>query len=323
MKRGWSYYCKICNCDHTNPSYCPIAINKRRDKILEPNFNEKFRETLKISHLGLKQSSETKNKHSLSIIKTLSDPLVRARYSEAHRGKRYSPMSDKGRENIRKAHLGKWLSKEHSDAISRGNAGKHQHLRDLQIHGCVSPPQKSLYLKILKIFPEAKQEFRIKINDRKYRYADIALPLLKIDIEVDGKMFHSNKHRDEERDRDLKEVGWSTIRIKAEDVNNFIAFKEKIDLPKIPKMPNNGDVRPVYPPMPEETIMRALQHAIDEVGADKWEDKRVAMPAVAKHLNMEGREHNYEPPRDLYKIYINTPKESILPKTTECDVKSS
>lgn len=89
-----------------------------------------------------------------------------------------------------------------------------------------------------------------------------------------------------------------------------IFFKEKIDLPKRPKL-KRPIKRPEYPPMPEEKIIRALQHALDEVGEENWKDKAVAMPIVARHIAAEAEEHNYERPRNIYSYYVNMPLETI------------
>ena len=96
-----------------------------------------------------------------------------------------------------------------------------------------------------------------------------------------------------------------------------IFFKAKIDLPKIKRI---KDVQgPQLPSMPEERIMRALQHAWDEVGSEeKWKDKSIAMPIVARHISTEAKEHDFSPPRNMFQIYLNTPIDKINPaKETE------
>jgi len=89
------------------------------------------------------------------------------------------------------------------------------------------------------------------------------------------------------------------------DYHNQTFFKEKIDLPKRPKIKRPGDSRPQYPPMPEERILRALKHALDEVGEENWKDKRIAMPVVARHIAAEAEEHNYSRPNNFYSYYVN------------------
>jgi hypothetical protein len=64
--------------------------------------------------------------------------------------------------------------------------------------------------------------------------------------------------------------------------------------------------------MPEEKIIRALQHAWDEINDEiKWKDRSIAMPIIAKHISTEAREHNYNPPHNFYQYYLNTPLEKI------------
>lgn len=95
------------------------------------------------------------------------------------------------------------------------------------------------------------------------------------------------------------------------DYFNQVFFKEKIDLPKRPKLKDPNQVRPQYPPMPEDKILRALQHAFDEVGEESWKDVKIAMPIVARHISTEAGEHFYETPKNMYKYYTDTPMEKI------------
>jgi len=98
--------------------------------------------------------------------------------------------------------------------------------------------------------------------------------------------------------------------IVGKDYSSQVFFKEKIDLPKRPKL-ERPKKKPEYPPMPEDRIIRALQHAFDEVGEENWKDKAVAMPVVARHVAAEAEEHNYDRPRNIYSYYVNIPLETI------------
>lgn len=93
------------------------------------------------------------------------------------------------------------------------------------------------------------------------------------------------------------------------DYDNQVFFKEKIDLPKLPKIPRQVTVQ--YPPMPQEKIIRSLQHAFDEVGEASWKDTKIAMPIVAKHFSVEAKEHNFNTPRNMYQLWIETPIEHL------------
>jgi hypothetical protein len=96
--------------------------------------------------------------------------------------------------------------------------------------------------------------------------------------------------------------------------NEGIFFKEKIDLPKRPKLikPNKSDIE--YPPMPYEKVLRALQHSYDELGEENYKNKVKAMPIIARHFNAEAQEHYYKVPSNLYSHYINIPIEQIRAK---------
>jgi hypothetical protein len=103
--------------------------------------------------------------------------------------------------------------------------------------------------------------------------------------------------------------------------NNKIFFKEKIDLPKKPKLekPQKSDI--IYPPMPEDRILRALQHSYDELGEDNYKNKSLAMPIIARHIATEAREHYYNVPQNFYSWYVNTPMEKIKEKKLDVSVQ--
>jgi len=97
----------------------------------------------------------------------------------------------------------------------------------------------------------------------------------------------------------------------------LIAFKEKVDVMKLPALPRKVSVS--YPAMPADTIQRALQHAHDDIESQlrewsngdytpeelrsSWNDKSKAMPLVAKHLQLEASEHNYAVPHNMFELY--------------------
>ena len=97
--------------------------------------------------------------------------------------------------------------------------------------------------------------------------------------------------------------------IVGKDYANQVFFKEKIDLPKLPKVPRDPQVQ--LPQMTPEKIIRSLQHAFDEVGEANWKDTKIAMPIVAKHFSIEAKEHNFSTPHNMYKLWVETPIEEI------------
>lgn len=91
-------------------------------------------------------------------------------------------------------------------------------------------------------------------------------------------------------------------------------FKEKIDLPDKPKLVKPAKSEINYPPMPEEKVLRALQHSYDELGEEAYKDKVKAMPVIARHIAAEAQEHYFAPPKNFYGFYINTPIEQVRAK---------
>jgi hypothetical protein len=97
---------------------------------------------------------------------------------------------------------------------------------------------------------------------------------------------------------------------------NQVFYKEKIDLPKLKRV-HRLDNKVIYPPMPEEKIIRALQHAFDVVGEVNWKNVKIAMPEVAKQLSNEAREHFYATPMNMFRIYNETPIDKIKPQVQQ------
>jgi hypothetical protein len=96
--------------------------------------------------------------------------------------------------------------------------------------------------------------------------------------------------------------------------NTGVFFKQKIDLPKKPKLekPQKSEIE--YPMMPEDKILRALQHSFDELGEEAYKDRTKAMPVIARHISAEASEHYYNVPKNFYNYYINTPIEQVRAK---------
>ena len=111
---------------------------------------------------------------------------------------------------------GKRLHKKYPESHPNYILGKNGH---------VSYKQKELFENIKIKYKNAKLNFMIKTK-KAFRFADVAVPELKLDFEYDGKHWHDNedaKKNDKRRDEELKKLGWKTIRIKEE---NFKKFKE-------------------------------------------------------------------------------------------------
>jgi hypothetical protein len=66
--------------------------------------------------------------------------------------------------------------------------------------------------------------------------------------------------------------------------------------------------------MPDDKILRVLQHSYDELGEEKYMIKALAMPVIARHMAAEAQEHYYSTPKSFYNWYINTPIEQVRAK---------
>jgi len=112
----------------------------------------------------------------------------------------------------------------------------------------------------------------------------------------------------------------------------MIVFKSKIERSEIPKeLFTEEELRPKrkepegpqLPPMPEEKVLRALQHAWDqfvETIGDKapelveqyWKGRRaIAIPLIVKQLKLEADEHGFSVPRNAYQLYLETSIEKL------------
>jgi hypothetical protein len=77
--------------------------------------------------------------------------------------------------------------------------------------GFVSSLEQKLYKIAKDMFTDIETGYPISTGIS-MRYADIAIPSLKIDLEADGKYWHMNIENDIKRDNELLSIGWRTIR---------------------------------------------------------------------------------------------------------------
>ena len=160
-----------------------LRMSQSRKGIAPPNKGKKF-------------TMETKNKQSISAIKRIS------KFGIPFLGKHHSDISKKKQSTVRKLKWDNYTEEERKTHISK-----------LTRTNRISKPQKELYYFLKQIFPDAQLEYFIKTEET-YRFADIGVPSLKIDFEYDGEKWHENrKEKDQQRDKELANVGWATFRI--------------------------------------------------------------------------------------------------------------
>lgn len=183
---------------------------------------------------------------------------MRKKVSESKMGEKNpmygKPLSLEHRRKIGEANKGKKISEEHKYKISIANTGREQsteqkqkssesHKRFYQLHpekhvlkirhiSRFSKGQKRLFKLIETQFKDVKSEYfiRTKIGNR---FADIAIPSFKLDIEYDGEGYWHDREMDKKRDLELLEVGWKVIRINKETLkrmesSNFIEIWERM-----------------------------------------------------------------------------------------------
>lgn len=82
-------------------------------------------------------------------------------------------------------------------------------------------------------------------------------------------------------------------------------FKEKLDTPKLEKLPSHiEDGRPIYPPLPVSEILGALDKALVDLGLTDFKDISKAMPLFAKYVGIECGKHNCRKPKsNLFSYY--------------------
>lgn len=163
--------------------------------------------------------------------------IHKLKISEQHKGMRYSKeINDKkaryGKDNgnYGKRHIG--LNKGHKYNLGskwnesaklrlrqklRDNPNLNPNRRMAKLRFGQSKPQYKLYLLIKKQYSDAELEYPI-ITQYSTRFADIAIPSLKLDIEYDGEYWHKNKELDDIRTKHINDVGWTVIRF---NKNNF------------------------------------------------------------------------------------------------------
>jgi hypothetical protein len=205
-------------------------------------------------HKGKPKSKETKMKMSISAINRSTDPEYKRRQSDSQKERcRLNPMSIEQRLLISKSRTGTKASQETKDKMSKQrkghlpwNKGKHIHSEEtieqyrqqgtnrwanmsdeyrqshmLKMHLASrkvlgyhkSKPQKELFELLKQIFKDAEWEYLIKTKQT-WRFADIAVPSLKIAFEYDGDHWHEkHKEDDKRRDSELAEMGWATFRV--------------------------------------------------------------------------------------------------------------
>jgi len=82
----------------------------------------------------------------------------------------------------------------------------------------------------------------------------------------------------------------------------YIQAKVKLDVPE-PKQKKISKGQPIYPPIPENEILGAVNKAHQELGDKKFKEIRLAMPLIAQYVGEECKKHFYSSPKGKLIIY--------------------
>lgn len=91
----------------------------------------------------------------------------------------------------------------------------------------------------------------------------------------------------------------------------FTQAKVKIDIPE-PKRRKIAKGEVIYPPIPENEILGAIDKAWQELGTKKFKDIRLAMPLIAKLVKDECKKHLYSSPTKKLFIHYKKYLERLL-----------
>lgn len=89
----------------------------------------------------------------------------------------------------------------------------------------VSKCERLLHNVVLKYYANAIPSYPLKTLKNRCRIIDIAILEHKLAVEYDGAHWHNDPLRDEQRDRDLLDVGWRTLRLRYD----YIPTQEDIE----------------------------------------------------------------------------------------------
>jgi len=82
-------------------------------------------------------------------------------------------------------------------------------------------------------------------------------------------------------------------------------FKDRLDIPHEKDIEINIDKdTPKYPELPEAEVMNEIQKVLDEIGAEQFGEKKIAMPLIAQYVAAEAKARMYSVPKGLYSYYL-------------------
>jgi hypothetical protein len=80
--------------------------------------------------------------------------------------------------------------------------------------------------------------------------------------------------------------------------------KVKLDLPEA-KVHKIREGQPIYPTMPDGEVYNSVDKAYQELGKEKFQEVKLAMPLIAKYVGEAAKEHLYSSPKGKLFNYYN------------------
>lgn len=91
----------------------------------------------------------------------------------------------------------------------------------------------------------------------------------------------------------------------------YVQAKVKLDVPK-PKKRKIARGKPIYPPIPENEILGAINKAHQDLGNEAMKEVSKAMPLIAKYVGEECKKHFYSKPTKKLFIYYKKYLERLI-----------
>lgn len=199
--KGWNKYIHGHHAKINNPMQGKTHSLETRKKISNARYNspsilEKAKQQCLImaqNNTGKRRTEETKRKISETRL------VKKIRHTEETKQKLSKLKMGKPNIGFYSEETRRWFS----ERMLSGGA-----LHALSFKQRISKPQKQLFKKVQKIYPQAELEYRSQ-----NKFIDIAVPDLMIAIEYDGSYWHNiRKEYDKKRQKMLEKVGWRFLR---------------------------------------------------------------------------------------------------------------
>ena len=90
---------------------------------------------------------------------------------------------------------------------------------------------------------------------------------------------------------------------KSYDSGKAYFFKDRLDTPHKKDIEINIDT-PKYPELPRAEVMNEIQRVLDEIGLERFRDKKIAMPLIAQYVAAEAKARMCSVPKELFSYYL-------------------